>query len=52
MNIKNSEASKVGLVLGAVWMIIGFSYDKSGIIMLGMIMLVLGLFYRFSKSTK
>ena len=50
VNIKNSESALVGLVLGIVWLIMGFSYDNSGIMMLGGIMLSFGLFYKLKKE--
>ena len=50
MNIKKSESALVGLVLGIVWLIMGFSYNNSGIMMLGGIMLCMGLFFKFKKE--
>ncbi len=45
---KNSPM--VGLVLGVVFVIIGFNYGNTALLMLGGIMLALGLFLKFKKS--
>jgi hypothetical protein len=46
----NKQASSVGLVLGIVFTIMGFGYDNSGVWMLGLILLALGLWLRFKKQ--
>ncbi len=51
MHIKNSETAAVGLVLGIVWLIIGFNYGNTALLILGGIMLSLGLFYNFKKES-
>ncbi len=48
--LKNSTSALVGLFLGVVWLVIGFSYDNSGIMMLGGLMLCFGLFFRLKKE--
>jgi len=48
--IKYSDTALVGLVLGVVWLIMGFSYNNSGLMMLGGIMLGFGLFYKYKKE--
>ena len=52
MNVKNSEAALVGIVLGAVWLIMGFTYENNGLLMLGGLILGIGLFFKFKKFTK
>ena len=52
MNVKNTEAALIGLVLGVVWLIIGYSYENTGIMMLGGIILGLGFYYKFKKEPK
>ncbi len=44
------EASLVGLVLGLVFIVMGFTYDNSGQWLLGIIILSLGIWLRFKKS--
>jgi len=44
------NAHVTGLVLGIVFLIVGFNYDNPGVWMLGFIMLGLGLFLKFKKK--
>ena len=52
MNIKTSEVSQVGMVLGIVLLVIGFNYDNNALLMIGSLVLLLGLFFRFKKEPK
>jgi len=48
MDMKKN-APLVGLVLGIVFLIIGFNYGNTALLMLGGIMLAMGLFLKFKK---
>lgn len=45
--MKKSQAALVGLVLGVVFTIMGFAYDNSGVWILGLILLSIGLWMKF-----
>ncbi len=46
----NKRAAAVGIVLGVVFVIIGFGYGNSGTWMLGLILLALGMFFGLKKE--
>jgi hypothetical protein len=46
-NEKQRRAAEVGLVLGTVFVIMGFAYGNAGIWMPGVIVLAIGLYARF-----
>jgi hypothetical protein len=48
--VATKEASLVGLVLGPVFIVTGFTYGNSGQWLLGIILLSLGIWMRFKKS--
>lgn len=47
--MSKTQASGIGLVLGAVFTIMGFAYDNSGIWILGLIFLSIGLWMRLKR---
>ncbi|MEE9553630.1 MAG: hypothetical protein V3W18_04975 [candidate division Zixibacteria bacterium] len=47
--MNNKQSSSAGLVLGSVFTIMGFAYSNSGVWMLGLILLALGLYLKFKK---
>jgi hypothetical protein len=47
--VKKNKAAQVGLVLGVVFVIMGFAYGNSGVWMLGFIFLAIGIFARAKK---
>jgi len=48
--VGTKEVSLVGLVLGPVFIVMGFTYGNSGQWFLGMILLSLGIWMRFKKN--
>ncbi len=48
MDLQKS-APMIGLVLGIVFLIMGFNYGNTALRMLGFIMLALGLFLKYKK---
>ena len=51
MRATRKRAAEVGLVLGTVFVIMGFAYGKPGIWMPGIIVLAIGLWTRFEGAT-
>ncbi len=50
MDDLKKQAPLIGLVLGIVFLVIGFNYGNTALLMLGGIMLALGLFLKFRKK--
>jgi len=47
--MKKDQAALVGLVLGTVFTIMGFTYNNSGVWILGLIIFSIGLWMKFKK---
>ena len=48
--MKKNQHSMVGLVLGVVFIIMGLKYSNSGVWILGIILLVLGLYLKYKMK--
>ena len=44
------QSPLVGLVLGIVFLVVGFNYGNTALLLLGGIMFALGLFLKFKKT--
>ena len=44
-----NKAAQIGLVLGIVFVTMGFAYGNTGVWMLGLIFLAIGIFSRLKK---